>query len=504
MKIKLRALPHRLLLIGMGLMIPCYLFTALNTLLSPWELYGRNHVALIALTALCMAGLCFALRAADRHEAFFAAHEKEILIAAAVFYFVVQMIMAHALRFIPKTDAEQCFTAAQLLVDTGTFGSNERSWIYFTRCSNNIGFIYVLASIFRFFGAMGWNDRFIQAALTCSLLFTGGFLCSARICRRCGGVRAQSKMMILFFSCLPFLYCTTELYTDAFSLAFPSIIIYCFFRIQESKTVISRVLWAILFALASFVGAQMRFTAVISSMACLIVLLFSCRAWLTAFCAAALAGVFILGNALVDAETARHLDPEDIERRSLPLMHYIAMGLPVQSDEGYGQYGEGGWYIFTTSFEDPDERDAALLSEVIDRIYYLRYPNRLLHMMSRKNISTFGNGTFQLNEIIESDDHTPDNLVKQVIFEQGAVYPVYYHLTTALFAAQMLFACLACMQAIRRKDTRGAPLFISLLGAFLLLCIWETRGRYFFQFQMLLLCAAAMYSPKSHKNVLPE
>ena len=59
-----------LLLLGMGLMIPCYLFTAGNTLFSPWELYGRNHIALFVLTALCVSGLYLALRAADRHGDF--------------------------------------------------------------------------------------------------------------------------------------------------------------------------------------------------------------------------------------------------------------------------------------------------------------------------------------------------------------------------------------------------------------------------------------------------
>ena len=86
MNAKPRTILKGLLLLGMGLMIPCYLFTACNTLFSPWELYDRNHAALVILTALCMAGLLLALRAADRHEAFFARHEKKILIAAAVFY----------------------------------------------------------------------------------------------------------------------------------------------------------------------------------------------------------------------------------------------------------------------------------------------------------------------------------------------------------------------------------------------------------------------------------
>lgn len=483
----------RLLLIGMGLMIPCYLFTAGNVMLSPWPLYGRSRPALALLTALCAAGLLLLLRQADRHEAFFARHEKRLLIAAALFYFVVQMLLAQALRFTPKTDAEQCFTAAQLLVDTGTFGTNERSWIYFTRCSNNLGFLYALAAIFRFFGLFGWEDRFMQVVLVTSVLFSLGLLSGARVCRRIGGVRAQARMLILCASCLPLLYCTAELYTDAFSLAFPTMAIFCCFRLQEGKGRASRVLWALAFALVTFVGAQIRFTAIIASIACLIALLMARRVRLTALLAAALCAVFLPGMALKSAETARHLDPEDVANRSLPLLHYIAMGLPVQEDEGYGQYGDGGWYVFTTSFDDPAERDAALRAEVIDRIYYLRYPSRLLNMMSRKNLSTFGDGTFMLNEIIEADDYEPDNAVKQVIFAQGALYPAYYHLCTALFLAQMLIACLACAQAVSRRDAPSAPLFLSLVGIFIILCVWETRARYFFQFQLVLLCAGALY-----------
>ena len=253
-----------------------------------------------------------------------------------------------------------------------------------------------------------------------------------------------------------------------------------------------RGLWALAFALCSFLGAQMRFTAVIASVACVIWLLFTLCIRPAALCCAAMAMVFALGGAMVNAETARHLDAEDIEKRSLPILHYIAMGLPVQADEGYGQYGDGGWYWFTTSFEDPQERDAALLTEIIDRVYYLRYPNRLLNMMSRKNLSTFGDGTFSFHEVLAADDHAPDNAVKQVIFYHGAYFRLYYHLCTALFMAQMIAAVAACAQAIRRRETAGAPLFVALVGAFLLLCIWETRGRYFFQFQMLLLCAAAL------------
>ena len=400
--------------------------------------------------------------------------------------------MAGALRFEPKTDAEQCFTAAKLLVDTGDFGQNERSFIYFTRYPHNLGMVYALAGIFRFFGLFGWGDRFMQAVLVASLLFTLGLLASARLCRRLGGALAQTRVLLLFATCLPFLYCTTELYTDCFSLAFPPIILLCALHVRDAQTRRGRILWALLFGLSSFVGAQLRFTSVIAAVAALIALLFSRRLRQTALCALALVAAFLLGGAAVNAETSRHLSAEDIEKNELPKLHYIAMGLPIHEDQGYGQYGDGGWLIFSTSIEDPQERRAALLEQVIDRVYYLRYPSRLLNLLSRKNLSTFGNGTFKLNEIIEADAHEPDNAIKQIIFEQGALYPAYYHLTTALFLAQMLLACLSCARALRLRSTEAASVFITLVGVFLFLCMWETRARYFFQFEMVLLCAAAL------------
>lgn len=481
-----------LLLIGMSLMIPCYLFTAGNTVFAPFDLYDRNRLVLGVLTILCVLGIMAALRAADRHEAFFIKHEKKTLLFAAVFYFAVQMLMGSLLEFTPITDAEQCHTAAQLLVDTGTYGNVERPFIYFTRYPHNLGLVYAMAAIFKVCGALGIADRFLPLVLVVTLLFTMGMLSGARICRRIGGVKAQTRMLILFASCLPFLYCTTEIYTDAFSLAFPTTIIYLAFKIEEAQTKKGQLMGAVLFGLCAFVGAQLRFTAIIAAIACLIVLLLKKRGLRFVMALVSVLVVFTVGGALVDRENNKHLGKENIEKYELPKLHYIAMGLPVQVDEGYGQYGYGRWLIYSTSFDDPQERDAALLTEVVDRVYYLRYPNRLLHMMSRKLLSTFGNGTFKLNEIIEADEHEPDNPVKQVIFEAGAVYPAYYHLTTAMFAAQMIIASLACIQAIRRKNTNGAAVFIALLGIFLVLCIWETRARYFFQYQMMLLCAGAL------------
>ena len=310
-----KSLMRTLLLIGMGLMIPCYLFTVGNTAFSPWELYDRNRLALVILTPLCL-GLLLLLGRAAR-AGVFEKHERAMLVGFALFYLVCQLVMSRLLRFTPITDLEQCYTAAQLLVDQGGFGNLERPFVYFTRYPHNLGLVDLLAGIFWFFGLFGWADRFAQAALVCSLLFTVGLLASARLCRRLGGVQAQARMLLMFAVCLPFLYCTTELYTDAFSLSFSSVILWSSLKAKDAQNGKMRAGYALVFGLAAFIGAQIRFTTIIAAIACLIAMFFEKRFKLTAWLAAFLALFFCVGGAAVTCANNAQLGEENIRKLSL-------------------------------------------------------------------------------------------------------------------------------------------------------------------------------------------
>ena len=164
-----RGVLRALLLIGMGLMIPCYLFTVGNVALSPWPLYERNRLALAILTPLCLALLLLLRRAAK--AACFERHERAVLLGFAAFYFAAQMLSAFALRFTPMTDLEQCVSAARRLLDADQPGLSERSLIYLGRNPHNMGVIYLFCAIFRAADLLG-ADQLLCAALVCSLLFT--------------------------------------------------------------------------------------------------------------------------------------------------------------------------------------------------------------------------------------------------------------------------------------------------------------------------------------------
>lgn len=150
----------------------------------------------------------------------------------------------------------------------GAFGDSERSLIYFGRYPHNMGLVYLLAGIFKAADALG-ADELIAAALVCGLLFSMGLLCAARLCRRLGGAQAQARALLLFATCLPFLYCTSELYTDAFSVAFAPMIVFAFLKARDAGSRKERSLWALLFAVCTFFGAQIRFPTIIAAIACL-------------------------------------------------------------------------------------------------------------------------------------------------------------------------------------------------------------------------------------------
>ena len=277
-RLDIKKIAGAMLLLGMALMIPCYLFTAGNAALSLWPLYERNRIALVVIALVAGILLVLGMRAIDRHEDFFVRNERRVLAAAVVFYFIVQMVLGQCLRFAPMTDTEQCHTAAALLVDTGTFAAHERAVTYFQRCPHNLGFVYVLAAIFRVCNLLGIADRYTAMVTVSSALFALGLLAGARVAHRIGGgARGQAKFLMMCASCLPLLYCTTELYTDAFSLAFPVMTIYACLRLREAKTARGRVLWALAFTLVSFMGAQIKFTVVIAANACVIALIFERR-----------------------------------------------------------------------------------------------------------------------------------------------------------------------------------------------------------------------------------
>ena len=492
---KAMSIPRLLLLFGMALSIPFLVLTVLNNGLAPWPLYNKNRLLLCVLTPLFTVLLLGLQRTVRDHPV--QLKNSGILLSALVF-FVIQLLCALNLRHTPFTDTEQIVTAARNLAQTGAYEQSPRSYQYFSWYPFNLGTVYLYALLFRLTAFFGFTDTYLTIALFAGILFSLGLISGTKCAVHLRGSHAGICFLMFAHLCFPFYYCTAELYTDVLALPFPAFLYYFYLKADASSGLKKHGCIGA-FALLSLIGSQIRFTVLIIPIACLIDALLKKKGRLFAECGLLSLVVLLLGTAAIEQVNAAHLGKENLRVHRLSVWHYLAMGLPIHEDDGYGQYGDGGWLIFSTSFSDPAERDAQLRSKIKDRVYYLRYPDRMLNMLSRKNVSTFGDGTFQLNSLIEADEHEINNGLKKIIYADGPVYPVYFHVCTAMFYAQMLMAAWACFNALRKQQTEAAPVFLSLVGAFIYLSAWETNARYFFMFEFLLLLAAslALYPPET-------
>ena len=170
------------------------------------------------------------------------------------------------------------------------------------------------------------------------------------------------------------------------------------------------------------------------------------------------------------------------------------MSIPT-ADNPYG--GATGDYGITWGMMDEGATRKEIMDSIYtrirDRVYTLRYPNRLIAAALRKNASLFGDGTFGMTEMLD-DGPVRENAVSSVVLEGRAHYGLYSAVTSGIWIAQMLLAASGCLRDIRRRDLRAALPCIALFGMMLFLMLWEARGRYIFSFVpvMLLLGALAM------------
>ena len=185
------------------------------------------------------------------------------------------------------------------------------------------------------------------------------------------------------------------------------------------------------------------------------------------------------------------LDPAMVEQHHTPTIHWIMMSIPTGDNPYGGATGDYGitWGMMEDGASRTDIMDS-IYTRMKDRIYALRYPNRLAEAALRKNSAFIGDGTFGMTEMLD-DGPVRENAVSSFVLEGRAHYGAYGALTTGIWLAQLTLALAACVRDIRRRDVSGAMLYVAFFGATLFLMLWEARSRYLFGFVPVLLLLAA-------------
>ena len=504
-----RRMHTQLLLTGMG----CFLFACtaslINVLFFPFarELYGYPATIFFAAFALALCVFYVLGKALRRRDE--ATLERVVKIAVPAFLlilFVLHLLLGYMMAYTPAGDNRALIEGAGLLAADGNFDANPNYYLYMSRYSNQWGFLLILTALFKLFCMIGLTDFLFPLVVLQALLYIAGMWATLSIARMLRGSRGVLVMIAVLTFCLPLYLAAAVLYTDTFSLPFIMLTLYFALKTTAIESS-SRQINALVTALFALLGSQVKMTVLIALIAAWIVWMLVLRMREAIICCT-ISAVIVIGGILgiQGFMTSRVLDPEMIAQHHTPAIHWVMMSIPT-SDNPYGGFSYD--YAITWGMMDEgashEEVMTSIYSRMKDRIYTLRYPNRLILATLRKNSAIIGDGTFGMTETLD-DDPKRFNTVSSFVLSFGRHYRLYSAVCTGIFMAHMVFAALGCLHDIRARDTHLAMLYVSMFGILLFLMFWEARSRYMFGFVpvLLLLSCAQIARDKEEKNEVQE
>lgn len=477
----------------------CFAFTAgislLNVLFLPYARAKYGYSAAVTLGA-CAVSLC-ALIGAGRGIGHMREEQAERtakiltpLFLAALF--IAQVIMGYWMEYTPSGDNFMLYNGSQMLARDGNFDAYPDFGLYLSRFSNQWGFLLMLTALFRALGALGVTKFFLPLVVLQAGLYVLGMRSALRIAEKLGGARGRIMAVVMLAVCLPLYLAAGVLYTDTFSLPFILMALDLALCARDAKTAKGQVGYAAVCGAVTFIGCQIKMTALIALIAAGIIWLMTMKP-IRAVVSAALCGVMIFAGtaAVKNYMLGNVLDPAVYAQEHTPVIHWVMMSIPT-SDNPYG--GFTGDYGITWGMMDEgathEEVMDSIYTRMKDRIYTLRYPDRLITAALRKNSAFMGDGTFGMTEMLD-DGPVRENAVSAFVLEGRPFYGDYSAVCTGIWMAQWTLALLACIRDIRKRETDAALLYIAVFGVTLFLMFWEARGRYLFGFVPTALLLAA-------------
>lgn len=490
---------QKLLRTGMGFFLCFGLITAVNVIVLPFARachgYALSPMLLTLAAFLALAAGIF-VRLERVEEARLRRGLRWAEPAFLAVLLIVQIGLAYWMEYTPAGDNFMLYNGSMMLAQDGCFDANPDFGLYLARFSNQWGFVLILTAIRKMLVLVGIEDFFMPLAVIQALLYTAGTRAAACTADMLGGTRARARTLVLMACCLPLYLAAGVLYTDTFSAPFVVLTLYFALRTVRAQKGAQQLGLAALTGLLALIGGQIKMTVFIVLIAAVIVFALSLRPGRAALCALLSAGIALGGTAAVhEYMLGEVIDPDVYAQQNTPAIHWVMMSIPT-SDNPYG--GFSGDYSITWGMMDEGASHEEVMSSIYtrmrDRIYTLRYPNRLLLAMLRKNAAAMGDGTFGMTEMLDDDPVRP-NAVSTVVLAAGEHFPLYSAICTGFFMGDLVLALLACLRAIRRRETGGAMAYIAMFGMMLFLMLWEARSRYLFCFVPVLLVLAGLCPP---------
>lgn len=466
------------------------IFLFLFTFLTLGVLFGNigyeyNLLLLFTIVFLCAtfsAAIFYLIR---KYAERLVKYETILLILFLSVFFVVQLYLGYRLRFDSAFDFAAVYRGAVQWVETGSFRDYYEYYQYFP---NNLGamtFLFVFFKAGRFFG---FTNYFMLGVVLNSILLSFTMLCSYLAAKKIAGSAGGFLCLYFFLISPPFYILGAAFYTDSLSMLFPVLFynLYLCLKNGIGMTRRKRKLLYVAMALVITLGAFIKFTVMIMAVAVIIDCLLSGKfrqacVMIVGICACLL----IIQVSFQSYLYKYHLNRENAERMNTPLTHWIMMGLNPSSAGAYHPDD----YTFTRSFTDVEERNAAILDVIGERIKE-NGMDGMTRLFTQKVTKAFGDGTYAISDFLDDGPAERGKIHEYVLYD-GKYYDRYQYITQGVLITVYLFVIIGATAALGKGDKSVLPLFVAIFGLILFLAIWESSSRYFLNFIPILFLSAS-------------
>lgn len=448
---------------------------------------------------------------------------------AIVFGFIasvgVQLIVAHALISSGYTmDSELIYQQSVKYAGTG---SVDPAFIaYLQNSPNNIALFATLGGFFRTLHHYGIeNFLFAAILLNVALMSLAQVLTFLTVKMLYGRTIAAVSMIFTFIFISLTMYVQIP-YSDTLTIVFPILLLYLTLRFIGTNKAWIRVLLAGFIGAAAVVGYLLKPTVIIALIAISFVAAVALiaglhkktitrRGWLVSFaCLATCISALVLTNwSYTKTINSLHILPYTISeshQNSLPMMHFIAMGLKTTAHGNTIEYGgyDDEQARTVASLPTKDEKieyTAALAQERLDRYGPMGYANFLAHkanwILSDATFYAYGEGS---NEKVVFVNHDMiSNFLRSFMYIEGDWYVLFGNILQVFWMA--LLVLIASQLIVLASDKRSWSNLRAILprlmiaGILLFLLVFEGRSRYLFLYVPIFI-VAAMYTLQWFKD----
>ncbi|WP_027216032.1 hypothetical protein [Butyrivibrio fibrisolvens] len=173
------------------------------------------------------------------------------------------------------------------------------------------------------------------------------------------------------------------------------------------------------------------------------------------------------------------ISEEDAQRWQMPATHYFMMGMNSADNGGYVQDD----VMYTKSFETPEEKKAANISMLKERVSEMGIGGTIKFITINKTYRTWGNSSLNAPMYLVREPLN-ESILHEFVLENGKYYKLFnlycwiYHLfmLAGLFLSG-LFAIKNNSEDLIIRISR-----LTILGLFAFLSIWECNSRYLVAF----------------------